>query len=104
MKGADRAPLGRLSWWTRLAAVAGMVTLTASITVGTAWAPRDCGMCGKLDRIGDRLAKVNEKLSDIQAGWEQPSTDDAPAIRALLQRIVDEANAIEETAQELQTR
>jgi hypothetical protein len=85
----------------KLTAVAGLVVLLTAITAGPAWAPRECGTCGGLEKVAHRLSKVNELLNEIQAAWQAPADEAKPAVRALLQRIMNEADAIDQSVQEL---
>ena len=65
-----------------VAAVAAVVVLSVFPLAGAAWAPRDCGTCGPLEKIAERLHTVNEELAEVQDGWVDPSDPNRPEVRA----------------------
>ena len=93
---------GRRAMRKRLvAAVAAVVVLSVFPLAGAAWAPRDCGNCGPLEKIAERLHKVNEELAEVQDGWVDPSEPHRPEVRALLSRIVSESEETQAGTEEL---
>jgi len=58
----------------------------------------------RLQRLADKLMKVNGRLTAIDAGWTNPPDPDVPPVAAQLQSIIAEANRIINTAELLLAR